>query len=342
MSEMSNPAGPPPSVQILQLLFGLFIPKALAAAAALNVADHLGAEPLRADELATKIDVEPQALYRLLRALASVGVFREDEHRRFSNTPLSDTLREDAPDSMRSMALFLCEGPHWAAWGEFLYSVRTGRSAFERVHGLRPFDYMKSDPSFARIFDDAMTKLTAKELVSIHQFLDVSAIETLADVGGGHGALLASCLQRNAKQRGILFDVPAVLAEAQPLLQASGVAARCELIGGDFFGAIPRADGYVMKYILHDWSDEEALRILQSIHRAAPPGAPLFVLETVIKPGNEPDFAKLLDVQVLAFYGTGRERTLSELTNLLSSAGFRLVRTTSTGSPLTILEAERV
>jgi hypothetical protein len=342
MSDTSKPSGPPASVQIMQLLFGLFIPKALAAAAELEIADHLSKAPLRADELATKLDVHGPSLYRLLRALASVGVFREDEHKRFSNTELSNVLRADEPDSMRSMALFLCEGPHWAGWGEFLYSVRTGRSAFERVHGLRPFDYMERDPKFARIFDDAMTRLTAKELVSIHQHLDVSAVRTLVDVGGGHGALLLSCLQRNVGQRGILFDAPAVVAKAHPLLEASGVADRCELIGGDFFDSIPAGDGYVMKYILHDWSDEEALRILQAIHRAAAPGAPLFVLETVIKPGNEPDFAKLLDVQVLSFYGTGRERTLSELTALFTSAGFRLVRATSTGSPLTILEAERV
>jgi hypothetical protein len=342
MSDTSTPSGAPASVQIMQLLFGLFIPKALAAAAELELADHLSSGPQRADELASKIDVHAPSLYRLLRALASVGVFREDEHKRFSNTHLSNVLRADEPDSMRSMALFLCEGPHWAAWGEFLYSVRTGRSAFERVHGLRPFDYMERDQGFARIFDDAMTRLTAKELVAIHQHLDVSAIRTLVDVGGGHGALLLSCLQKNVGQRGILFDAPGVLAKAQPLLEASGVAARCELVGGDFFDAIPAGDGYVMKYILHDWSDEEALRILQSIQRAAAPGTPLFVLETVLKPGNEPDFAKLLDVQVLAFYGTGRERTLSELTALLTTAGFRLIRATSTGSPLTILEAERV
>ena len=342
MSDTSKQSGPPASVQIMQLLFGMFIPKALAAAAELNLADHLSKEPLRADELATRIDVHEQSLYRLLRALASVGVFREDEQKRFSNTQLSNVLRADEPDSMRSMALFLCQGPHWTAWGEFLYSVRTGRSAFERVHGLRPFDYMERDQSFARIFDDAMTRLTAKELLAIHQHLDVSAVKTLVDVGGGQGALLLSCLQKNVTQRGILFDAPGVLVKGQPLLEGSGVADRCELVSGDFFGSIPRGDGYIMKYILHDWSDEEALRILQSIHRAAAPGTPLFVLETVIKPGNEPDFAKLLDVQVLSFYGTGRERTLSELTALFTSAGFRLVRTRATESIVTILEAERV
>ncbi|HXK18364.1 MAG TPA: methyltransferase [Polyangiaceae bacterium] len=342
MSDTSKPSGAPASVQVLQLLFGLFIPKALAAAAELNIADYLVKEPLRADQLATKIDVHAPSLYRLLRALASVGVFREDEQRRFSNTELSNVLRADEPDSMRSMALFLCGGPHWAAWGEFLYSVRTGQSAFERVHGGRPFDYMERDRSFAANFDDAMTRLTAKELASIHRHLDVSAIKTLVDVGGGHGALLLSCLQRNVSQRGILFDAPAVLAKAQPQLEASGVADRCELVSGDFFGSIPRGDGYIMKYILHDWSDEEALRILRSIHRAAAPGTPLFVLETVIKPGNEADFAKLLDVQVLAFYGTGRERTLPELTALFTAAGFQLVRTKSTETTVTILEAQRV
>jgi hypothetical protein len=342
MSDPSKPSGPPASIQILQLLFGLFIPKALAAAAELSIADHLSKEPLRADELAPKLDVHAQSLHRLLRALASVGVFREDEHGRFANTELSNVLRSDEPDSMRSMALFLCEGPHWSAWGEFLYSVRTGRSAFERVHGLRPFDYMERDRDFARNFDDAMTRVTAKEVAAIHRHLDVSGIRTLVDVGGGRGAFLLSCLQKNLDQRGILFDTPAVLNEAQPLLEASGVADRCELISGDFFGSVPRGDGYMMKHILHDWSDEEALRILRSIHSAAAPGTPLFVLETVLKPGNEPDFAKLLDVQVLAFYGTGRERTLSELTVLLTSGGFRLVRTRATESIATILEAERV
>jgi ubiquinone/menaquinone biosynthesis C-methylase UbiE len=331
----------PAPAQMMQLISGGFISKGLAVAAGLNIAEQLGRGPKAADELANALDVDASSLFRLLRMLASVGVFREHEDGRFSNTDLSDTLRADVPGSMKSMALFLSGAPLWAAWGELDESIRTGHSAFVRVHGSHPFDYMQTQPDFARVFDQAMTGLSEQEVAAIHAKFDFSEIDTLVDIAGGHGALLVSCLKRNESQRGILFDRPNVLARARAFVDASGVAGRCELVEGDFFKEVPPgADAYMMKYILHDWSDDEALTILRNIHRAARKGAKLLIMDPILRPGNAPDFGKLMDIQMLVFYGSGRERTLQDFLDLLGAAGFRMIRTVATDSAISIIETE--
>ena len=220
---------------------------------------------------------------------------------------------------MKELALFLCGPAMWPAWGELEHSVRTGRSAFEKVHGEHPFPYMKTNPEFGSVFNAAMTGLSEQELGAIHAKYDFSQYSTLVDIAGGCGALLVSSLQRNPSQRGVLFDRANVLEEARPLIQTAGVAPRCELVEGDFFKSVPgNGDAYMMKYILHDWNDEEALTILRNIQRAARPGARLLILDPLIRPGNTPDLGNFMDLQMLVFYGTGRERTLNELTQLLT------------------------
>jgi hypothetical protein len=343
MDASVTPGAMPVQMTMLQMLTASFVSRALAVAAELSLPDRLSRKPSTVEELAKAMEADAPSLRRLLRMLASVGVFAENEHGQFTGTELSDLLRRDVPGSLRSMALFLCGPAHWSAWRELSYSLRTGRSAFERVHGSPPFDYMRQDGEFAAIFNDAMTRMTEEEVASILEHLDLRDARVLVDVGGGHGGLLTSCLEAFPTLRGILFDSPEVIAHAQPVLAQSPVASRCELVGGDFFKEVPSGgDVYLMKYIMHDWSDPEASAILRQVHRASSKGTRLFIMDPVLKAGNTPDFAKLLDLQVLMFYGGGRERTLTELTDILQSNGFRFARAVSTNSVVTVVEAVRV
>ncbi len=336
----------PPPVQLLDLLAGKWISQAISVAAEFGVADELAAGPRSPEDLAGACGAHADSLYRLLRALASVGVFAEDDAGRFANTPLSATLRTGAPGSMRSMAMMFGGPPTWDAWGELRESIRTGECACRFVLGAYAFDYMKDDPEFARIFGEAMTAFSAQELVDIHAACDFSGMSTLVDIAGGHGALLLSILGKNPHQRGILFDQPEVIELARNAIanssRNSSAASRCSLVAGDFFAAVPAGDGYVLKHILHDWNDDLAMEILASIHRAARPGAKLFVIEAVVERGNTPGFAKLLDLEMLVLYNGGRERTLAEMEKLFAGAGFRLVRAVPTHSLIHVLEAERL
>jgi precorrin-6B methylase 2 len=332
----------PVQMTMLQMLTASFVSRALAVAAELSLPDRLSRKPSTVEELAQVVEADAPSLRRLLRMLASVGVFAENEHGQFSGTELSDLLRRDAPGSLRSMALFLCGPAHWSAWGELSYSLRTGRSAFERVHGSPPFDYMRQDGEFAAVFNDAMTRMTEEEVASILEHLDLRDARVLVDVGGGHGRLLTSCLQAFPKSRGILFDSPEVISQARAAIAGSPTASRCELVEGDFFTSVPAGgDVYLMKYILHDWSDGEASAILRQVHRAARKGARLYIMDPVLREGNTPDFAKLLNLQTLVFYGGGRERTLAEFTDVLHASGFRFTRAVPTNSVVTIVEAVR-
>ncbi len=339
MESRTSESAPALSGQMMQLIFGEFVSKALTVAAQLDIAELLSRGPLRVEQLASQAKVDSDALYRLLRALASVGVFQESEKRSFANSDLSNLLRNN---SMKELALFLCGPAMWTAWNDLEYSVRTGRSAFEKVHGSHPFAHMKSEPEFAAVFNAAMTGLSAQELGAIHAKYDFSPFSTLVDVAGGCGALLTSCLERNPSQHGVLFDRSIVIEEARPSIDAAGVADRCKLVAGNFFESVPEGgDAYMMKYILHDWNDDEALTILRNIHKAARPGARLLIMDPVIRPENAPDLGKFMDLQMLVFYGTGRERTLQELKELLAAAKFKVARVVPTASAVSVIEAER-
>lgn len=337
----ANVQGPPPPIQMLQFLAGSFVARSLGVAAELDIAGKLTSQPQTVDELAQATSCRPDSLARLLRALASVGVFRLDNGR-YHNTPLSETLIDDAPGSLRAMTMFLCGSTHWSAWGELLHSVQTGQSAFEKVLGSPPFAYMERDQAFAKTFNDAMQKMSEQELAILPCMIHPEGCRSIVDIGGGTGALLQGILQENPELNGILFDSPEVVEQAKGRLPNSAVKDRCELVAGNFFERVPTADAYLLKYILHDWSDQDAGKILSTIHRASKPGARLFILDPVLKPANEPDFAKLLDVQVLMFYGGGRERTQEDLASLIQASGFELRRTIETPSLVSILEAVRI
>ncbi len=335
-----EPALPPP-LTILRMLTGKWVSQAISTAAQLNLADHLAAGPKSASELAQAAGCNERAVCGLLRALASVGVFAEVEPARFENTPLSDALRAKAPGSIRAMALFFGDHPTWDAWGELSYTVRTGKPAFERVNGAPAYQYFREHAETTSYFNEAFSANSVQETEVIQRCFDFAHLATLVDVGGGQGALLSSILRRNPAQKGILFDLPHVVAGADAQLAASGVAARCSVVGGDFFETVPAgADGYLLKHVLFNWNDERATAILTSIRRAMQDHSRLYIIDPVILPGNGQTFEKFLDLEMRVLYEGGGERTESEFRSVLSAAGLKLLRIVHTELPTcSILEA---
>lgn len=328
----------PPEAIMSNVMFSALMTQALYVAAKLGVADLLKNGPLTAAELAQETETNEGALYRVLRSLSGNGIFHETDSRVFVNTPLSDALRSDVPNSMRSGAIFMGEAWHWAVWGDMLHSVRTGQPAWAKILSEDVFDYFNQNPEAGRIFNNAMTdmsKATAQPVIEVYDF---SGIGTLADIAGGHGYLLSQILKSNPDMKGMLFDVPAVIAGADELLASEGVSDRVEKVSGDFFKEVPSADAYIMKHIIHDWDDERSIKILQSIHRAMNGDGKVLLVETVVPDGNEPHYSKLLDLEMLVSPG-GIERTAGEYAELFQNAGFKLTRIIPTRSPMSVIEA---
>jgi hypothetical protein len=326
---------------LTQMAFGAMMTQALYVAAKLGIADLLSAKPLPVSELAARTETHERSLYRVLRSLASVGVFEETDPQVFALTPLAEPLRSDAPNSMRGGLIFMGEQWHWSVWGEMMHSVRTGRPAWGHVHGAEVFEYFTANPPQAEIFNRAMTDMSAAIAPVIVEAYDFDGTGTLADIAGGHGYLLAQVLKAHPQMRGILFDMPPVVAGADALLEREGVSARVERVAGDFFAAVPRgADAYMMKHIIHDWDDERSVSILRNINSAMNADSRVLIIETVVPEGNEPHYSKLLDLEMLASPG-GAERTAAEYRELLAAAGLRLARIVPTRSPFSIVEAVR-
>jgi hypothetical protein len=332
----------PASAQLLPMIFGYMTSQAISVAARLGVADLLAKGAKRPDELAQTTGVKPRPLYRLLRALASVGVFAEDNDGRFVLTPLAEPLRSDAPDSLRALAIFFGADWHWRVWSELSYSAQTGQPGFERIYGKAYFDYLAENPDPARVFNDAMTGFSASVSAAVKDAYDFTGITKLVDVGGGHGVLLASILQKYPQMRGVLFEAPFVAEGAGDAIKGRGLAERCEVVGGDFFASVPAGgDAYIMKHIVHDWNDERALTILQNCHRGMTKNGKLLVVEMVIPEGNAPSLGKFLDLEMLLFLHS-YERTEAEYRALFEGAGFRLTKIVPTRMPHSIIEAMRV
>lgn len=340
MSDKSSQLFPAELGQMSHLIYGYMTSQAIAVAAKLGIADLLKEEPRTAEELANATKAHTPSLTRLLRMLTSVGVFAEDADGRFRQTPLSEFLREDNPRSARGMAICGSE-LWWRPWGDLHRTVMTGQPAFHRIHGESLFDYLAKRPDDAAIFDAAMTSRSAIDLSAVLGAYDFSEFKRIVDVGGGHGALLHGILAANPKLRGVLADQPAVVAGAATLRTGS-VADRCELVGGDFFTSVPEgADAYIMKRIIHDWNDEDSLKILRNCRRAIRPDGKLLLIEQVLKPANEPDPGKLMDLNMLLLLG-GQERTEAEFAALLRQAGFSLTRVIPTASAMSIVESQPV
>lgn len=328
----------PPEAFIGQVAFGAMMTQALAVAAKLGVADLLAARPQTIGELAAATKTHERSLYRVLRSLASIGIFAETEPQVFENTPYSEPLRADAPNSLRNGAIFMGEEWHWRVWGDMLYSVETGKPAWGHIHGVEVFDYFAANPQQAEIFNNAMTDMSASIAPAVVEAYDFSGFNTLVDIAGGHGYLLAHILKANPTVKGILFDVPSVIAGAGAFFEKEGVAERVGKTAGDFFSAVPKnADAYIMKHIIHDWDDERAAKILRNIQQSMAENGKVLIVEVVVPEGNEPHQSKVLDLEMLVSPG-GVERTAGEYSELLAAAGLRLTRIVPTKSPFSIIE----
>lgn len=334
---VAGSAYPSPQAVMNRLITGYWISQALHVAAQLGIADLLKEGPQTVAHLAEATGTHARSLYRLLRALASEGVFAEDEQGRFGQSPLSECLRSDAPSSQRSLAIMNGE-EHYRCWGELLYSVQTGQNAFEKLFGQPVFPYLASHPRQARLFDEAMVGIHGAETKAMLDAYDFRGIGTLVDVGGGNGSLLAATLERHPSLRGVVFDRPDVIERARSNIKAAGQENRCTLISGNFFETVPAGgDAYLMRHIIHDWNDEQCRTILRNCRKVVPPSGKLVLIEGVIPPGNEPCFSKLLDLTMLTIPG-GMERTEAEYRELLASAGFRLTRVVPTTANIDVIE----
>ena len=331
----------PPEVFLTQLAFGALLTQAVYVAAKLGVADLLAEKPRTVEELARATETNRHALYRVLRSLASVGIFEETDPKVFALTPRAEPLRSDAPNSARNGVIFMGEDWHWRVWGDMLHSVRTGKPAWGHVHGGEVFDYFGANPAQAEIFNRAMTDMSVATAPAVVEAYDFNGIGTVADIAGGHGYLLAQVLKASPNTRGVLFDMQSVIEGAGELLEREGVSERVEQVSGDFFARVPAAaDVYMMKSIIHDWDDERAIMILRNVNEAMKREGRVLLIEVVVPEGNEPHLSKLVDLEMLVSPG-GVERTAKEYRDLLASAGLRLTRIIPTNSPVSIIEAVR-
>jgi hypothetical protein len=324
---------------IRRMTNGFQLTQLVSIVAKLKIADHLANGPQTVGQLATVTGSHADSLYRVLRALAGLGVFREEEDRRFRLTPAAEILRSGVPGSLRASAESRGEDWTWRAYGALRQSVMTGQTGFDLVYGKNTFDWFAENPAAARLFDEFQADVTAQSAAAVATAYDFSTARVVVDVGGGNGTLLAAILRRHAAPRGILFDLPNVVEAAKPVMDAE-ISRRCEFVGGDFFKALPeRGDVYVLKYILHDWEENRARAILSNCHRVmTAAGAKMLVVEDLVCGPNIACSAKMADVNMLARTG-GRNRTEREYRDLLSAGRFNTRRVVPVDGSLAVIEA---
>lgn len=329
----------PPEVALTQMMMGSVATQAVYVAAKLGISDFLVEGPKSADDLASATNTDAPSLYRVMRALASLGLYFEEENKTFRLTPPAELLRSDLPNSLRDVAIFMGEDWHWDVWGKTIYSVQTGKPAWPEVHKQDPFHYLEANPDHARIFDRAMSSFSNLAAKAVAEAYDFSGIDKLIDIAGGQGRLLSGILESNPSMQGVLFDLPHVLAGAKDVVSRSSAAGRIQLVSGDFFESVPGGgDAYIMKHIIHDWDDGRAMAILKNIKSAMNTGGRILLVESVLEPPNQPDFGKLMDIEMLVSPG-GKERTEEEYEDLFAKAGLRLNRIIKTHSPYSVIEA---
>lgn len=323
--------------QLEQLITGYWKSQSIYAAAKLGIADLLIAGPQTPEQLAIATQTDAESLYRLLRALASIGIFEENETGEFALTPLVEPLRSDHPESKQALAIMNGED-QFRPWCEIIYSLQTGKPAYDSIWGKSIFEFLSEHPDKARIFDKAMVGIHGRGTDSIPNAYDFSKIKVLADVGGGNGSNLIRILQAYPDLQGMLFDLPHVVERAQAQFEKAGVADRSELIGGDFFESVPEgADACILRHIVHDWNDEKSLGILKNCHSALPENGKLLVMESVIHPGNNAFTGKFVDLVMLLVTG-GKERKAEQFRSLYQQAGFELTHIFPTATELSIIE----
>jgi len=338
----NNPAASqalPPHVQLIQMGAACWVSRVVYAAAKLGLADQLAAGPKNATELAGPMRVHAPSLHRLMRTLASLGLLTERPEQRFALTALGEALKTDAPGSARASLLTL--GSRWfqSSFDEIVHSIQTGKTGFEKAQGMALFDYLARHPDDASLFSETMVGIHGEEPPAVAAAYDFSTFDTVVDVGGATGNMLAAILTRHARPRGVLFDRPHVVSDAPALLKAKGISDRVTIEAGDFFATVPSGgDAYVLSHIIHDWNEDQCLTILGNVRKAMKPASRLLIVEMVLPAGEAPHPGKMLDIVMLVLPG-GQERTEAEYGTLLGKASFRLSRVVPTSSAVSVVEA---
>ena len=328
-----------PADVMLEFTTAYIVSRCIHVIAELSIADHMQPGSNDVESLATKCGVQPEPLRRVLRLLASHGIFREGDPGYFSHTPLSETLKADHPRSMRGWAS-MTGGPIFSAFSGLLSSLQTGAPAFAAVHGAPPYQYFATHPKDRGAFAEAMGDWNRQLASSLLSVRDFSTAKLLVDVGGSYGHLLGHVLSAYAGAKGIVYDLPDIAKGGRDRIQALGLADRCEVVGGDFFNEVPSGgDIYLMSWILHNWSDADCVRILRNCRKAIGKGGRLLTIDHVIQVGNAPDFGRTSDLAMLVAFG-GQERTEPELREVLREGGFRLLSVTPLEVPVSVLESE--
>ncbi|MFJ8871791.1 methyltransferase [Streptomyces sp. NPDC102473] len=333
----------PAPFALLELAMGSMVTQAIYAAAELRIAEELEDGPLTPAQIAERVDADPESVYRLLRLLASYSVFAEQKDGRFKLTPMADALRADAPMSMRDIAVLMGHPTHWEDWGHLVDSVRTGEPSLPKLRGMGAFEYLEANPEYGDVFIRGMGNMSDTETDPVLAAYDFSRHRTIVDFCGGRGGLLAGILKRTPGARGILSDPRVGTNGAAEFLAEAGVADRCTTADGGLFDAVPAGgDAYVLKHIVHDWPEHQALEILRNVRAGIAPDGRLLIIEMVPPTaGNAPHSGKQVDLWLLLLVG-GKERNAPQYAELLKAAGFELVKVTQTAAAVSIVEARPV
>jgi predicted O-methyltransferase YrrM len=328
-----------PHREMTEMIFGHCISQIVRTAAELSLADHLAAGPLCAQEIAERERTAPGTTFRLMRACAALGLLTTDEAGRFGGTPLLDTLRTEAPRSLRAFAMGVTNRAAWLPWTQFGASVRTGHSQAHNALGMDFFDYLEQHPELAQEFSAGMSSGTSVWAPELAALIDTTNVRRAVDVGGANGALLALLQKANPALQGIVFDRPNIAKDAEQHIARNGFAERTEVVGGDFFDSVPPGDLYLLKFILHDWDDESCVKILRRCREAMEPGGRIAIFEFVVGDDGEDSLSALMDLNMLAVTVNGRERSLEEFDALLHRAGLRRAAVLTADSPQSVIEA---
>lgn len=335
---MSSDAEAASAAQLRQLITAYWVSRAVHVAATLGIADLLAEGPKTSEELAEATDSDARALFRLLRALSVTGVVEQLGDDRFRLGDIGQYLRTDIPASLSAYALLFGDERQWRAWSQLGHSVRTGETAYEQVFGLGYYDYLAQDEGAAEVFDRAMAGSILHRCEAVVKAYDFSRFETVVDVGGGDGTLMAAILETCPRARGVVFERATAVERAKRQIAGSGLADRCQVECGDFFRFVPPGgDAYVLSRVLHAFDDQACIEILKSCRAAMGKDAVLLIIERVVPPGGAPCFAKLGDLNMLVLTG-GRERTAEEYAALLRAAGLELAELRPTASDASVIE----
>lgn len=327
-------------MELLKYFDAFRIAKAIEAAAELKIADLLTESPRASGELALATATHEPTLVRLLRALVGEGIFRLNDQGQYENTNLSETLRCDHPDSIRDIVLYLLHDGNLQAWMRLLEVLKTGKPSFRDATGQDLWSYLAQRPKLETHFNQNMAFWTADVTRQILDHYDFSRFQSVADIGGGQGYLIASLLQAYPEMKGVVVERESVAEEATDFFRQRDLSARAQVVAGDFFGDLPVGhDAYTLKYILHDWGDEDAVRILRACRAAMPDHGKLLIFETVMGEDQNPHPAKWIDLHMLVIFG-GKERTTEQFRDLLAQAGFSMTRATPLDGPIGIIEAD--